>query len=61
MLPPPITPVIIDSQNLGENRATRPQGTTSILITCLITLAQVPTIIYLTMEGPHGVESSEHL
>ena len=60
MLSPSITLVILDSQNMEANPFTKPQGTMSILITCLITLAQVSATIYLTMEGSHRVESSDH-
>jgi hypothetical protein len=61
MLLPPPNHVILDSQNLGANPATRPQGITSISMTRPIMLAQLPTIIDLTIEGSHGVESSNHL
>jgi hypothetical protein len=60
MLPPPIALVILDLQNLGVNPATRPQGTTSILITRPMTPTQVTSIIDLTMEGFNKVKSSNH-
>jgi hypothetical protein len=60
MLPPPIALVILDSHNLRANPTTRQQGTMSILMACLITHAQVSTIIDLTMERPHKVESFNH-
>jgi hypothetical protein len=49
MLPPLTALVILDSQNIGANPATGPQETTSILMTLPIMLAQVSTIINLTM------------
>jgi hypothetical protein len=61
MLSPPITLVILDSQNLGANPAISPQGTTSIPTSHPITHAQVPAIIDLTIKGSHGVELFDHL
>jgi len=61
MLLPPTTLVILNSQNLGANPTTRPQGTMSISMTCLITPAQMLAIIDLTMEAAHEVKSSDYL
>jgi hypothetical protein len=41
---------------LGGKPITRPQGTSSIPITCPIMPAQVPTIINLTIEGSQEVK-----
>jgi len=60
ILQPPIALVIPDSQNLGANTATEPQGTTSISMAHLITPAQVSAIIDLTMEEPYEVKPSDH-
>jgi hypothetical protein len=60
ILQPPIALVIPDSQNLGANTATKPQGTTSIPMAHLITPAQVSAIIDLTMEEPYEVKPSDH-
>jgi hypothetical protein len=53
MLSLPTTSIILNSENLGMNPTTRPHGTTSILKTYQIMLAQVmnPTT------RPHGTTS----
>ena len=60
MLSLPTTSIILDSENIGMNPTTRPHGTTSILKTYPIMLAQVLTTLNLIIEGSQEVEFSNH-
>ena len=60
MLSLPTTSIILDSENIGMNPTTRPHGTTSILKTYQIMLAQVLTTLNLIIEGSQEVEFSNH-